>query len=293
MGYNKDNFAPVGGQSSRGSAPQVFSYSTTDSRVTIETSGYFNGARTYLEANDVICCINAGGYTTYQVTSVPINGDIVIEATKESFSEVIIDNITIDGNTITVTNDDGNLTIIPDATGHLDIYEPPSTESSGININDVTYDAALRINDIGGTKPAQFVIHRHSTTLQPLILGARANSNTDTHAPVTAGQAMLSILGCGWTGSHYDIFTQIDSVADSLGTISTTSSPGKLLLKTSKDGSNIPTTAFSLDSDNVAFIANTTTAPVATPSGGGYLYVEAGALKYKGSSGTVTTIANA
>lgn len=37
---------------------------------------------------------------------------------------------------------------------------------------------------------------------------------------------------------------------------------------------------------------NITVVP-ATPSGGGVLYVEAGALKYKGSSGTVTTIANA
>jgi len=35
------------------------------------------------------------------------------------------------------------------------------------------------------------------------------------------------------------------------------------------------------------------TAPSGTPSGGGYLYVESGALKYKGSSGTVTTIAAA
>lgn len=35
------------------------------------------------------------------------------------------------------------------------------------------------------------------------------------------------------------------------------------------------------------------TAPGGTPSGGGYLYVEAGALKYKGSSGTVTTLAPA
>lgn len=35
------------------------------------------------------------------------------------------------------------------------------------------------------------------------------------------------------------------------------------------------------------------TAPSANPSGGGALYVESGALKYRGSSGTVTTIANA
>lgn len=35
------------------------------------------------------------------------------------------------------------------------------------------------------------------------------------------------------------------------------------------------------------------TVPIANPSGGGVLYVEAGALKYRGSSGTITTIANA
>lgn len=43
----------------------------------------------------------------------------------------------------------------------------------------------------------------------------------------------------------------------------------------------------------VMFIANRTTAPTTNPSGGGILYVESGALKYRGSSGTVTTIAAA
>jgi hypothetical protein len=42
----------------------------------------------------------------------------------------------------------------------------------------------------------------------------------------------------------------------------------------------------------VLFIANGVV-PGSSPVGGGYLYVEGGALKYKGSSGTVTTIANA
>lgn len=40
----------------------------------------------------------------------------------------------------------------------------------------------------------------------------------------------------------------------------------------------------------VLFIANAT-APSSNPTGGGILYVEAGALKYRGSSGTVTTLA--
>ncbi len=38
-------------------------------------------------------------------------------------------------------------------------------------------------------------------------------------------------------------------------------------------------------------IKDTTGAPSGDPTGGGYLYVESGALKFKGSSGTVTTIA--
>ncbi len=40
-------------------------------------------------------------------------------------------------------------------------------------------------------------------------------------------------------------------------------------------------------------IRNATTVPTTNPASGGILYVEAGALKYRGSSGTITTIANA
>lgn len=40
-------------------------------------------------------------------------------------------------------------------------------------------------------------------------------------------------------------------------------------------------------------MANATTLPTGTPAGGGVLYVEAGALKYKGSSGTITVLGNA
>jgi hypothetical protein len=43
----------------------------------------------------------------------------------------------------------------------------------------------------------------------------------------------------------------------------------------------------------VIFLANATAAPSSNPTGGGILYIESGALKFRGSSGTVTTIANA
>lgn len=43
----------------------------------------------------------------------------------------------------------------------------------------------------------------------------------------------------------------------------------------------------------VVFIANAGTAPKANPTGGGILYTEGGALKYRGSGGTITTLAAA
>jgi hypothetical protein len=43
----------------------------------------------------------------------------------------------------------------------------------------------------------------------------------------------------------------------------------------------------------VIAIRNRTTAPTTNPTSGGILYVESGALKYRGSSGTVTTLASA
>lgn len=45
--------------------------------------------------------------------------------------------------------------------------------------------------------------------------------------------------------------------------------------------------------DRVIYIADAAAVPTANPSGGGVLYSEAGALKWRGSSGTVTTIAPA
>jgi hypothetical protein len=54
--------------------------------------------------------------------------------------------------------------------------------------------------------------------------------------------------------------------------------------------SNNPT--FGTSATNTIFIKDGT-APGSSPSGGGQLYVESGALKYRGSGGTVTTIAGA
>lgn len=55
-----------------------------------------------------------------------------------------------------------------------------------------------------------------------------------------------------------------------------------------------PLTTPNFQSGNgILYIANRLAAPTGNPSGGGFLYTESGALKYRGSGGTVSTVAPA
>lgn len=84
---------------------------------------------------------------------------------------------------------------------------------------------------------------------------------------------------------NYIIDATNPAVAWSLAVTDTLSNSLSRLLELSVGG----TLKFYVRKDAVMFIGNTS-AP-GTPVSGGYLYVESGALKYKGSSGTVTTLA--
>lgn len=73
---------------------------------------------------------------------------------------------------------------------------------------------------------------------------------------------------------------------------------GKVILATATSGSSGSTPGtlvdwFELDQDGVIFLKNAASAPASNPSGGHYLFADGGALKGRGSSGTVTTIAAA
>lgn len=87
--------------------------------------------------------------------------------------------------------------------------------------------------------------------------------------------------------SAFQLFT-VDGFALSLGTANV-----ERVHITSSGNVGFNTTSFGASSSGVIGILNAATVPTGNPTGGGVLYVEAGALKYRGSSGTVTTIANA
>jgi hypothetical protein len=116
------------------------------------------------------------------------------------------------------------------------IVGDPGTEASGINIGGVTYESTFKVGDINGTNFAQTILHRHSTTLEPLVVGARGNTDTTSHADVTSGMGIFSIFAAGWAGTNYKLFGGMTFAADNTGTISGTSSPGKWTLSLSPDG---------------------------------------------------------
>lgn len=90
----------------------------------------------------------------------------------------------------------------------------------------------------------------------------------------------------------------IANAGGAFGTFSAFGNGGQLVISTTDvklDGSNIALHGVGSygGGSKVIFLHDCTTAPTTNPSGGGILYSQAGALKWRGSSGTVTTIAPA
>lgn len=153
---------------------------------------------------------------------------------------------------LVLLDDTGNLTGIAEleTSGVINAGDP-GFESGGVNIGGVMFDSIFKANDIGGSQPAQSVIHRHSTTLQAALLGTRSKTDDDNHAPLTNGDSAFSIFGAYRTVGQYDLCGEILFKA-AAGTISATSSPGTIIFKTTPDGSTVPADVLTLDEDKSA-----------------------------------------
>ncbi len=108
----------------------------------------------------------------------------------------------------------------------------------------------------------------------------------------------IAVLSGGTTASSgVNAITVVDSTVNQTGTggavdllvdrTETAAGSGmQRLVDLRKNG----TSMFNVSNTSTVFVANDTSVPSTDPVGGGYIYVEAGALKYRGSSGTITTL---
>lgn len=63
MAFARAGWNPIGGHSKRGSAPQIFTYTTTDTIATCNTAAYFNSVSDEVEVGDMIFCNTSTGGT--------------------------------------------------------------------------------------------------------------------------------------------------------------------------------------------------------------------------------------
>lgn len=148
-------------------------------------------------------------------------------------------------------------------------------------------DQVLRLSGAaGGTNKAIEWNHDYEGSTQYRRWQLRATSETESG----------SNAGTNFQLARYDdAGTFVDNpivVSRSTGNI--TLGPGFVARRASSSASSLSLNTTSLGGGvGVVAIGNAATAPTTNPAGGGVLYAEGGALKWRGSSGTVTVVAPA
>lgn len=183
------------------------------------------------------------------------------------------------------------------------IFGDPGTEGSGITIGGVTYEAAAKVSDIGGTNEAQFILHRHSTTLPPVIVGARTQGNVAGHTIVNDGDSTIALFGSGWDGTNYELSGSLSLEVD--GTPGANDMPGRWVFKTTPDGSATPVEALRISQDKSVTFSGAFTFPIIDGDAGEILiadglgsvtwssYLDIAQTWTKGQRGEITVLTDA
>lgn len=116
---------------------------------------------------------------------------------------------------------------------------------------------------------------------------AKAGSGSLTNATAVGYNTTVSASNSLVLGNGANVGIGTSSPSSKLHVVGTTLLNGNVTTSSANIGFN----GSSFGSGTlVIFIANATVVPTTNPTGGGILYVDSGALKYRGSSGTVTTL---
>jgi hypothetical protein len=153
--------------------------------------------------------------------------------------------------------------------------------------NDVTGNVYIQKTGnvgIGTTGPGAKLDIRADTSGTQIPLQIYGYRTVDPTFPIIIGKvSQLNAYGLG----VLDLYNSAQ-----ISAVHLTADGNSYIVPQNSGNFGIGTTDQFGDGVKVIGIANATTVPTSNPTGGGVLYVDGGALKYRGSSGTVTTIAN-
>jgi len=129
--------------------------------------------------------------------------------------------------------------------------------------------------------PAQKSITSRSAATKGLVVAGAASQSAVLTEWRSNSAALSSINASGYFNGPGIYVTDIGD---------TTNFNTVIKIQSNKNVSMFASTSSYGGGAGVLNLNNATTVPTSNPSGGGILYVEAGALKYRGSSGTITTL---
>jgi len=91
MAFSRTGINPIGGQSKKGTAPQMWTYTSVDAIATVNSAGYFNDMTNELSVGDVIF-VHDSNTPTMSIAMVASNASGVVDIT--------------DGTTVAMTDSD-------------------------------------------------------------------------------------------------------------------------------------------------------------------------------------------
>jgi len=244
-------------------------------------------------------------------TSGVIGGNVLISGTVSTSTGCTISGLKMTNLTITAPTGTGNVNILNnDITGTL--TKSSSADYTLIRFSDigaVNITSTAGVVAIFGGNPSFITVNnagarvlvRNAVVISPVVLAGNASfadsiiiATTSTANAITASAGTIVTLASSQIlipsfqnvarvslSGFYSIFNTVYDKSNS--TLAALSATG---------GSTDSIDYFQFINADRLLMQNGT-APTASLAGGGIMYVEAGALKYRGSSGTITTIAAA
>jgi hypothetical protein len=198
--------------------------------------------------------VDSAAITDGVIVNADVNASAAIAWSKmASTGQLNIDNLRLDGNVISATDTNGNITLTPDGTGTVltssALNVNGTIATSSITIAGASVGGSLLVHAEGATNLAEISLERHSDTagFGAHHVFARSRGTEASEAVVQSGDVLSIIASVGHDGTDYAQAAQIRVEVD--GTPGAGDMPGRILFLTSPDGSETPAEALRISQD--------------------------------------------
>ena len=179
-----------------------------------------------------------------------------------AFTQVNVDNLRLDGNTVSTTDANGDLLLAPNGTGGVAV-------TTSLTVGNTSKDVDFTINgvSVAGTISAEgldaaalggVISHRHSATASfgGHIIGLRSRGSHASPTVVSDDDVLGMFAFAGHDGTDYALGSQISFEVD--GTPGANDMPTRMVFLNSPSGSQTPTEFMRYTSDGKVAIGTTT-----------------------------------